>query len=84
MPVEILQVDSASSDHEKDNSNTKSEPKSAVLSDTSDFGVDADAESKEFWAHRAEKTELIPVEALKWNVDGDQSPCTCTPLPQAA
>jgi hypothetical protein len=28
---------------------------------------------------RAEKTELIPVEAFKTNIDGDQSPCEyCT------
>jgi len=24
---------------------------------------------------RAERTELTPVEAFTWNVDGDQSPC---------
>jgi hypothetical protein len=30
---------------------------------------------------RAEKTELIPEEAFRWDVSGDQSPCTpiCDP-----
>lgn len=27
---------------------------------------------------RAELTELTPVEAFKWSVEGDQSPCTLT------
>jgi len=25
--------------------------------------------------YRSELTEITPVEALKWNVDGDESPC---------
>lgn len=25
--------------------------------------------------YRSEQTEITPVEALKWNVDGDESPC---------
>ena len=30
---------------------------------------------------RAELTELTPVEAFKWNVEGDQSPCRSTVVP---
>ena len=29
------------------------------------------------WIDRSELTELTPVEAFKWNVEGDQSPCEC-------
>lgn len=35
-------------------------------------------ESKRLVADRAEATELTPVEAFKWNVEGDQSPCECS------
>lgn len=34
-----------------------------------------DSETESMIRDRAEATELTPVEAFKWNVDGDQSPC---------
>lgn len=39
-----------------------------------------DSETEGMIRDRAEATELTPVEAFKWNVDGDQSPCklSCT------
>lgn len=37
-----------------------------------------DEEGKRLIADRAEATELTPVEAFKWNVEGDQSPCKST------
>lgn len=40
-----------------------------------------DEESKRLVADRAEATELTPVEAFKWNVEGDQSPCMPTEIP---
>jgi len=42
--------------------------------DLSDIEADEIEESKEA-LYRAEVTELTPVEAFKWNVDSDQSPC---------
>lgn len=46
----------------------------AAASSKSNEGVDS-ADDSEFLLHRPDKTELTPAEALKWNVDGDQSPC---------
>jgi hypothetical protein len=42
---------------------------------TSTSDLEADIEENEKLIYRAEKTELTPVEAFTWNVDGDQSPC---------
>lgn len=47
--------------------------------DAVDVEGSIDEESKRLVADRAEATELTPVEAFKWNVEGDQSPCkTCS------
>lgn len=35
----------------------------------------SDNDSEQMIRDRAEATELTPVEAFKWNVDGDESPC---------
>lgn len=40
-----------------------------------DVEGNTDSESEKMIRDRAEATELTPVEAFKWNVDGDQSPC---------
>lgn len=45
---------------------------------TSDLEGNSDEESKRIALDRAEATELTPVEAFKWNVEGDQSPCECS------
>lgn len=50
--------------------------KNTVISE--DIEGNSDEESKRLVADRAEATELTPVEAFKWNVEGDQSPCTST------
>jgi hypothetical protein len=34
-----------------------------------------DPKEFQYKADRGELTELTPVEAFKWNVEGDQSPC---------
>lgn len=36
---------------------------------------DDDEEEKKMLLYKIEKVELTPMEAFKWNVDGDQSPC---------
>lgn len=36
---------------------------------------DVEADEDEKALYRAEKTELTPVEAFTWNVEGDESPC---------
>lgn len=36
---------------------------------------DADINEREKLVQLVEKKELTPVEAFKWNVEGDQSPC---------
>jgi hypothetical protein len=46
---------------------------------TSDVEGNFDDDSKRLVADRAEATELTPVEAFKWNVEGDQSPCKAYP-----
>lgn len=43
--------------------------------DAVDLEGSVDEEGKQLIADRAEATELTPVEAFKWNVEGDQSPC---------
>lgn len=43
----------------------------------SDIERNSDEESKRMALDRAEATELTPVEAFGWSVEGDQSPCTC-------
>lgn len=45
---------------------------------SSDVEGNFDEEGKRLVADRAEATELTPVEAFKWNVEGDQSPCKCS------
>lgn len=47
--------------------------KNTVVSEDVEGNFDED--SKRLVADRAEATELTPVEAFKWNVEGDQSPC---------
>lgn len=42
---------------------------------TSDVEGNFEDDSKRLVPDRAEATELTPVEAFKWNVEGDQSPC---------
>lgn len=42
---------------------------------TSDVEGNFDDDNKHLVPDRAEATELTPVEAFKWNVEGDQSPC---------
>lgn len=61
--------DGASSDASRKDDITKKE---AVVDVE---GNDNDGESDKIPKDRAEATELTPLEALKWNVDGDQSPC---------
>lgn len=43
--------------------------------DAVDIEGSLDEDGKRLIADRAEATELTPVEAFKWNVEGDQSPC---------
>lgn len=38
-----------------------------------------DEEEKRRLLYKVEKVELTPMEAFKWNVEGDQSPCRWTP-----
>ena len=37
--------------------------------------LDPDSDEKKRLLEKIEETELTPMEAFKWNVDGDQSPC---------
>lgn len=73
MATEIHQVGSKTPpSSEKD----RVDEKNTVISE--DIEGNSDEESKQLVADRAEATELTPVEAFKWNVEGDQSPCTST------
>lgn len=42
---------------------------------TGDIEGNFEDDSKRLVPDRAEATELTPVEAFKWDVEGDQSPC---------
>lgn len=50
-------------------------PDAITRADVVDVEGSLDEEGKRLIADRAEATELTPVEAFKWNVEGDQSPC---------
>jgi hypothetical protein len=52
-------------------------PKRTYLSEsqTPDLEAEFRDHDPKAWSNRTERTELTPVEAFKWNVDGDQSPC---------
>jgi hypothetical protein len=58
-----------------------SKEKHALQANMSDIEADAyveggnKADKAKLPVDRADRTELTPVEALTWNVDGDQSPC---------
>lgn len=81
MATEIHRVSppSSASDTSKASGEEKDDKANANVSDIE--GNDVDEESKKLAPDRAEATELTPMEAFKWNVDGDQSPCACqTPL----
>lgn len=70
MATEIHQVGSETPpSSEKD----RIDEKNTAISE--DVEGNSDEESKRLMADRAEATELTPVEAFKWNVEGDQSPC---------
>lgn len=76
MATEIHQVGSETPpSSEKD----RIDEKNTVISE--DVEGNSDEESKRLVADRAEATELTPVEAFKWNVEGDQSPCMLIEIP---
>lgn len=83
MAAEINPVSPASSSDEKVSQVTPIDEKHDLkdiiepyVADLED-GDGCDAEIKRL-AEKAEAVELTPVEAFKWNVDGDQSPCQST------
>lgn len=76
MATEIHQVGSETPPlSEKD----RIDEKNTIISQ--DIEGNFDEESKRLLADRAEATELTPVEAFKWNVESDQSPCTLSGKP---
>lgn len=81
MAVEIQQNDFDQSSHGTTHSDLKEAEKDVVQTNLTDIEaeayIDGEAETdkKTIPLYRAEKTELVPVEAFKWNVEGDQSPC---------
>lgn len=67
-----------SSAHDVDDSNKGDEKSEIVQMSLSDIEGDADRTDDLKGAdlyNRADKVELTPVEALTWDVSGDQSPC---------
>lgn len=60
---------------------TSKEPSKQVnVSETKDADLESEDTNQEpgtwrYRSDRAELTELTPVEAFTWNVEGDQSPC---------
>ena len=76
--AEIHQVDP---DRSTSRTSDDLKEKAVVETNVSDEDVDTYADKEkgsdegEELIYRADKTELTPVEAFKWNVDGDQSPC---------
>lgn len=63
-----------------DMSTAKEPAKQVNVSETKDADLESEVISQEpetwrYRSDRAELTELTPVEAFTWNVEGDQSPC---------
>lgn len=59
---------------------SKAPAKQVNVSETKDADLESEDISQEpgtwrYRSDRAELTELTPVEAFTWNVEGDQSPC---------
>lgn len=52
-------------------------PKHTCVSEsqTPDLEAEFHGHDSKTWSSRTERTEPTPVEAFKWNVCGDQSPC---------
>lgn len=83
MSTEIQEVSSASSTPPPYGAGASGE---VVRNDKKDDGVieeksldleeNQDEDGKNLILDRADATELTPTEAFKWNVEGDQSPCT--------
>lgn len=74
MAAEIQQVDSGHSSQVSSPGNGSNE-KDIIQADVSDVEGNIDTDDTKIPFCRAEKTELTPAEAFRWNVDGDQSPC---------
>jgi hypothetical protein len=80
MPTEIQQVESDLTSEDGSNLHTNLKEKSIAegvldLEAESSLESQRDGDQSDGLLIRAEKIELIPVEAFKTNVDGDQSPC---------
>jgi hypothetical protein len=54
----------------------------APAADLESEHTNQDSEGWKYKSDRAELTELTPVEAFKWSVEGDQSPCMLTRISQ--
>ena len=81
MASEIQQVNLEQDRHpHATESEDDSEKKDVVRTDISDIEADAYAggnssDDNKTLLRRADRTELTPAEAFKWDVHGDQSPC---------
>jgi hypothetical protein len=79
MPIEIQQVESDLTSEDGSNLHTSLKEKS-IAGGVLDLDAESSLESQKEGDQsddlliRGEKTELIPVEAFKTNIDGDQSP----------
>lgn len=76
MATDTLEVGSEAPPPAYDASSDNASKKDDITKETVvDVEGNKDSETDSMIRDRAEATELTPVEAFKWNVDGDQSPC---------
>jgi hypothetical protein len=63
---------------------SKSPAKNPDISETgtSDLEAEVNDQDPKDLLYRSDLTELTPVEAFKWSVEGDQSPCAFISIPK--
>lgn len=75
MAVDIHEAGSESPPPAYDANSQNSKKDDLAKETVVDVEGNLDNDSEEMIRDRAEATELTPVEAFKWNVEGDESPC---------
>lgn len=75
MAIDIHEVGSESPPPSYDGASQVSKKDDFTKETVVDVEGNSDNDSEQMIRDRAEATELTPVEAFKWNVEGDESPC---------
>lgn len=81
MAIDIHEVGSDSPPPSYDAGSQVSKKDDLTKETVVDVEGNSDNDSEQMIRDRAEATELTPVEAFKWNVEGDESPCRFSEFP---